>query len=129
MKVEPNKEDEQEMKLTSASISTDDLGLLDLQIVSFNDKKFEGSELDLENAPVTNSADEGEFKIKITPQGEDSGEARITFTLSDGVNSLTTSFNLTVQEASVEHEGWKNLKVLGARVSGSSYCEGGWRWR
>ena len=76
--------------------------------------------------------------MEITPVAGNSGETTLRINFADyvdgdGNNALDIAteshqisfveFNVKLNQVNVTHNGWKNLKVLGARIGGSPYCE------
>lgn len=126
----PGAEDEQDMTITDVAVEIEsgDSGLLEVVLVEFFDINDESNTFaisgDIEFEDGGSSADIYPFKIRITPQAGLSGVARVTFKMSDGLNTLTSSFRVTVQSVDVFHEGWKNIQAIGPKTGGSSYCEG-----
>ena len=124
-------EDEQTLIISDVAVEIEsgDPTLLENQLVKF----YNGTSFVEYSDPTTglsfgdddtSSAEEKEFKIKITPQVGDVGVARITFKIFDGVNIRTSSFRVTVQNVDVSHGGWENIQALGPKIGGSGYCEG-----
>ena len=83
-----------------------------------------------------NSAHESDFVITIYPVAGFSGTTKVKLEFSDYekdgavgldpakiTSSTFVEFQVTLNQVDVEHNGWKNLKVLGPRVGGSGFCE------
>jgi len=104
----------------------------DTTLIPLNDNNirfyFGGSKITIANFAATplatvgdaNSEDEKEFRIEIIPQNTLVGTANIEIHLKDtDPASATTivSFNVTVGDASANHQGWVNLTAFGPSVN------------
>ena len=76
------------------------------------------------------SADQGLFEIEITPVAGSSGETTLRINFADydsDINNLEqisfAEFKVKLNQVNVTHNGWKNIKALGAKIGGSPYCE------
>tara|TARA_R110002072_G_scaffold64203_5_gene159715 strand:+ start:49017 stop:54398 length:5382 start_codon:yes stop_codon:yes gene_type:complete len=63
------------------------------------------------------SADTNDLRIEITPQAPNVGTANISITLSDGTNTRTLSFAVTVSPNSAAHNGWTQITAYGPTVN------------
>ncbi|MCP4914742.1 MAG: hypothetical protein GY909_16615 [Oligoflexia bacterium] len=69
------------------------------------------------NFADTGSADTNDLRIEITPTTSQTGTANISFTLSDGTNTRTVSFAVTVSPNSATHNGWTQIVAYGPTVN------------
>ena len=67
----------------------------------------------------TDSEDDEPFQIEIIPVAGQIGTATIGFQITDLAPPLATrdySFTVTVNPVSAQHQGWRNIKAIGAKI-------------
>ncbi|MBT7609937.1 MAG: hypothetical protein HN576_09280, partial [Bacteriovoracaceae bacterium] len=115
-------EDVQQLQIIPGSLTSSNMTLVPIsQIQIFYD--------DLPVTPgitfgSTASEDLKKFKIAITPAALLAGSSTISFQITDvtpaltlGVPPLTVTFDVIVNPVSALHNGWENIRALGAKVN------------
>jgi len=117
-------EDSQVLVLTNVEVSGDtDLIPLSNINLSYEPKGEKNANDGTWTFGAATSEDEYDFVINIIPRNSISGSATITLTFDDGGETIHSSFNVRVFESKLIHHGWKNIKAIAPRLSGSPYCD------
>lgn len=71
--------------------------------------------------PLYPNVDSGlhKFYLKLKPVAGVSGNANITLTITDGTNSITSTFSLIVHPVAALHGGWANISAVGIKTDKS----------
>ena len=108
----------QQLQITS--VTSSDTNLIPTENIDF----FWGGTVQSVGTPfgsLTDSEDDQPFQIEIIPVAGQIGTATIGFQITDGTPPLlaTTrdySFTVTVNPVSAQHQGWRNIKAIGAKI-------------
>lgn len=102
-------ENSQTVTVTFASSDTDVVPNANVDIVYSTDPSISFAD------GATDAGSDTRF-LKITPATGEYGHTIITATISDGTNTTTKDFDVTVNPIYAVHNGFKNIMALGAKV-------------
>ena len=114
---EGGEEEASQVLRLGVDVTSDNLILIPIENIKF----YYGSTQINPGATIDSSlynADASEFRIEIVPVSGQSGTSEINFKIFDDNDaSLDIKFNVTVNAASAQHNGWVSLKAVGPKVN------------